>query len=221
MGMLLQRLDYSIFTTKMAEEALEIMRFAVPALVLTEISLPKMGGIEFLRQIKQNPKTTSVPVIVYSSSADPSLKDICKREGCTAYLSKPVDPDELYAAVQKGTEAAPRQYLRLNTCLSVVLGDENVLRSDCVMALSENGIYVSTSTLWPVEAELPITIFLDTAKVRIQGTVLYSFDRGNGPLGTSGMGIKFMRIKPEDKNLINAFIKKELTHGLVRSENGK
>ncbi|HUK99676.1 MAG TPA: response regulator, partial [Nitrospirota bacterium] len=112
-GMLLQRLNYNIYTTRMAEEALEIIKFAVPMLVLTEISLQGMDGIELLRQIKQDPRTKSVPVIVYTASTEQSLKYICQDAGCDAFLRKPFDPDELYAAVQGATEDKPRRYVRL------------------------------------------------------------------------------------------------------------
>lgn len=222
-GMLLQRLDYSIYTTRMAEEALDIMKVAVPSLVLTEVSLPHMSGIEFLKRIKQEPKTRSVPVIVYTSSSDPSLEDRCQREGCAAYLRKPLDLDELYAAIQKATEVAPRQYVRLNVCLKVLVGDEADAsgRGDCVTALSENGMYMSTSRPRAMGAPLVLTLFLGNAEIRCEGVVLYSFEGGKGPVGVPGMGIKFTRMRPEDRNLVRAFVKKELTQDIAQRENGK
>ncbi len=84
-GMLLQRLDYSVYTTRMAEEVLEIVKFAVPLLILTEVNLGGMDGITFLKRIKKDPKTASVPVIVYTASADPSLKHSCQESGCSVF----------------------------------------------------------------------------------------------------------------------------------------
>jgi len=224
-GMLLQRLDYSIYTTRMAEEALDVMRFAVPLLILTEASLPHMSGVEFLKQIKQDPKTKAVPVIVYTASPDPSLKDMCLRAGCAAYLRKPVDPDELYAAIQKATEASPRQYIRLNACVQVIVGDETTvegpLGGDCVTALSENGMYITTARPHVTGESLAITLFLGNAKIRCEGVVLYSFIGNKGPMGAPGLGIKFSRIRPEDRNLIRAFVKKELTQDIAQRENGE
>ena len=224
-GMLLQRLDYSIYTTRMAEEALDVMRFAVPLLILTEASLPHMSGVEFLKQIKQDPKTKSVPVIVYTASQDLSLADKCLRAGCVAYLRKPVDPDELYAAIQKATEAGPRQYARLNICVQVIVGDEKTaevsLDGDCVTALSENGMYISTARPHVTGESLAITLFLGNAKIRGEGVVLYSFTGNKGPMGAPGIGIKFTRINAEDRNLIRAFVKKELTQDIARRENGE
>ena len=51
--------------------------------------------------------------------------------------------------------------------------------------------------------------------------VLYSFNRGEGPLKTPGMGIRFMRISSEDQVLIRNFIRRELTKGLTAGQIGK
>jgi len=66
-----------------------------------------------------------------------------------------------------------------------------------------------------------MTISLGTTNIKLQGTVLYSFDIGKGPLHTSGMGIKFTHIRHEDRLLIRSFIEKELTHDIAHSVQGK
>jgi len=223
-SMLLQRLEYNIHTAKTAEDALELMGVVHPALVLTEISLGGMDGIELLKKIKRNPQTHSIPVIILTSSKDPVVKDACLREGCTAYLQKPVDPDVLYAPIQKATETAPRRYIRLNTSLNVLVGDDkataNSVINDYISALSEQGMYVSTSKPRPIGLQIPITIFLEDARIQVEGMVLYSFKRDEGPLKTPGMGIKFIRIKADDQNLIKNFIKREITKGLTMGQIG-
>jgi len=219
-GILLQRLEYIIHTTKTAEEALEIMNVAVPLLILTDVELLRMNGIDFLKQVKKNPITRSIPVIVYTLLKDPSVKETCLKEGAAAFLQKPVDPDALYAAVQRATEATPRSYIRLNTCLNAIIGSgqgiEADSRNDCVTALSEHGMYVSTPKPRPAGLQVAITLLLGNAELKIDGVVLYSFDKRKGPLRMQGMGIKFLRIKPEDQALIKTFIEKQLTGDLKK-----
>src|SRR5271169_4893240 len=89
-SMLLQRLEYNIHTAKTAEDALEIVSVAHPALILTEIFLGGMDGLEFVKKIKRNPQSFSVPVILLTSSKDQSVKTTSLQEGCAAYLQKPV-----------------------------------------------------------------------------------------------------------------------------------
>lgn len=223
-SMQLQRLDYNIHTSKNAEDALEIVDVASPALVLTEASLGVMDGLELLRKIKRNPRTYAIPVIVLTSSRDSAAKDACLRDGCAAYLQKPVDPDVLYEAIQKATESIPRKYIRFNTCLNVSVGDEKAgaqpVFGDYISALSENGMYVSTTQPKPIGLQVPITIFLEDSRIKVEGMVLYSFKRGEGPLKTPGMGIKFVRIKQGDRDLIRFFIRREITKGLAMGHMG-
>ncbi len=223
-SMLLQRLEYNIHTAKTAEDALEIMSVAHPALILTEITLGGMDGVELLKKIKRNPQTFSVPVIVLTSSKDQAVKVACMEEGCTAYLQKPVEPDVLYAAIQKATESQPRQYIRLNTTLNVIVGDSKTAAysgsGDYITALSEHGMYISTSKPKPVGLQIPITILLEDLQLKVEGMVLYSFQRGEGPLRTPGMGIKFVHISPDDQNVIKVYIKREITKGLTMAHIG-
>jgi two-component system cell cycle response regulator DivK len=222
-SILLQRLEYNIHTVKTEQEALEIMEIAHPELILTELSPGGGNGAEFLRTIKRTPRTYALPVIILTSSKDPVAKDACLKEGCTAYLQKPVDPDALYAAIQKATESRPRSYIRLNTCLNVIVGEDKMDQSvinDYVTALSENGIYVSTAKPKPAGIRVPITLFLENSRIKVEGMVLYSFQRGEGPLKTPGMGIKFTSIQPGDQGLIRVFIKKELTKDLTMGQIG-
>ncbi len=217
-GILLQRLDYEIHTLRTAEEALEVMDVALPALILTETSLRGVNGIGLLRAVKRDPRTKSVPVIIYSLSWNPNVKETCLREGCADFIQKPFDPDVLYAAIQQATEATPRRYIRLSTCLSLAVGDEagDSTAGNCITALSENGVYINTPIPRAVGAQLPLTIFLGKTKIKVDGLVLYSFNLKEGPLHEPGMGIKFIHIKPEDQSLIKAFIKKELTRDLTQ-----
>ncbi len=223
-SMLLQRLDYDIHTTKIAEDTLEIVDVAHPALVLTEAVLKGTSGTELLGKIKRNPRTFSIPVIILTASRDAEIKAACQKDGCAAYLWKPVEPDILYAAIQKATESLPRQYIRLNTCLNVLVGEEKdaaaFVIGDYITALSEQGMFVSTTKPRPMGLQVPITIFLEDSKIKVEGMVLYSFDRGKGPLKTPGMGIKFARINPEDQAVIRSFIKREITKGLTMSHIG-
>jgi CheY-like chemotaxis protein len=218
-GMLLQRLDYDIHAMRTAGEVLDLLDMARPALILTELGLPDMDGLEFIRKIKRNPRTYAIPVIVYTSRRDPAARDACMKEGCKDFLQKPAAPEVLYAAIQKVTETTPRQFIRLATSLNVMLGSgkdaDLSATQDIITALSEQGMFVGTPKPLAAGAQVSVAIFLERARIQVEGEVLYSFEQGKGPLLTSGMGIKFIRIEPADQERIRSFIRREITKDLT------
>ena len=65
------------------------------------IRMPKVDGIEVLRQIKQDRELRNIPVIILTTTDDPHEIDRCRRLGCAAYLTKPVNYDKLVAIMRE------------------------------------------------------------------------------------------------------------------------
>ena len=218
-SILLQRLEYDIYTAKTAEDALAIMDIATPSLILTAINLPQMNGIELLKNVKRNPRTASIPVVIHTHEKNPEYEESCRSAGCANYLVKPVDPNTLYAAVQSATEPAPRRVIRFKTRLGLIVEDEATaewaVNAECITYLSESGIYISTADPQPPGTVLPIIFSLKNIKIRVEGIVLYSLTKKNRPFGEYGMGLKFLQIAEKDKKLIRTFIMEQLTKNIA------
>ncbi len=60
-----------------------------PDLVLLDIEMPKLNGIETLRQIKSNPTMSSINVVMFSATYEPSVIDECIEMGAIGYITKP------------------------------------------------------------------------------------------------------------------------------------
>jgi len=223
-SILLQRLDYDIFAVKTAEDAIEVMMLAEPSLLLTELNLPLMSGVELLKHVKRDPRTRSIPVIIHTNDKNPDPEELCHREGCEKYFTKPADPNELYAAIQNATESTPRRFIRFRTRLGVIAEAETATErtgyEECITYLSENGLYINTDHPQPPGTVLPIVFFLRNIKIRVEAIVLYSFTRKNRPYGEPGMGLKFLHISDEDKNLIRIFIIAQLTRNIAPKGKG-
>ena len=73
----------------------------VPFLLLLDIRMPKVDGIEVLRRVKSDPRLRALPVIMLSTTDDPGEVDRCHRAGCSAYVQKPVDYEKFTEAVRR------------------------------------------------------------------------------------------------------------------------
>jgi two-component system, response regulator len=73
----------------------------LPDLVLLDLKLPRVGGLEVLRVLRATARCMSVPVVVFSSSSEPSDVLSCYQLHANCYVQKPVDYDGFISAVSK------------------------------------------------------------------------------------------------------------------------
>ena len=83
----LAKAGYSVFTARDGEEALVIARARIPDLILLDMLLPKLGGLEVLQALKKGVLTAAIPVIVMSSLPQRNEAKLIKA-GAAAYIEK-------------------------------------------------------------------------------------------------------------------------------------
>jgi len=92
---------YQILIAVDGEEGVASALAAPPDLVLMDIQLPKISGLDATRQLRADPRTAGVPVIVVTSFALSGDENKAKAAGATAYLAKPYSPRELLAKIRE------------------------------------------------------------------------------------------------------------------------
>jgi CheY-like chemotaxis protein len=94
----LERAGFSVEFADDGAVALTRSRLALPQLVITEILIPKLDGLQLCRELKQDPTTRDIPVIVFSVLAAEAR---AKEAGANAFLRKPLVPSVLLGAIQR------------------------------------------------------------------------------------------------------------------------
>jgi len=69
--------------------------------MLLDINMPGMNGVEVLRQIKEDPHGRRIPIIMLTTADDPREVQRCYEIGCSVYVTKPIDPAEFIEAVKR------------------------------------------------------------------------------------------------------------------------
>jgi two-component system chemotaxis response regulator CheY len=72
-----------------------------PSLVLTDINMPVMGGMELIGKIRAMPGLKFVPILTLTTESDAAKRDQGKRAGATGWLVKPVSGDDLIRVIKK------------------------------------------------------------------------------------------------------------------------
>ena len=98
-GILAQRAQVQMEVSVTGLDGLAAVRARLPHLILLDMQLPDISGLELLRHLKGDPATASIPVIVVSADATAQQVDAALDAGAVRYLTKPVAVNELLATV--------------------------------------------------------------------------------------------------------------------------
>lgn len=98
---LLEAHGYETFETKDGNEALSIARNIRPDLILMDIQLPEVSGLDITRSIKSDADVRHIPVIAVTAFAMKDDEEMILNAGCEAYMSKPISIPLFISTVQK------------------------------------------------------------------------------------------------------------------------
>lgn len=87
---------FDVLEADSAEQAQQILEIQYPALILLDLQLPGMDGLDFLEMLQADPSVASIPVVILSAHAFPDQVEKGLRRGCVEYLTKPLleDPND-------------------------------------------------------------------------------------------------------------------------------
>lgn len=98
-GRLLEREGYQVLTAKDGVDALEQIKDVVPAVMLVDIEMPRMDGFDLTREVRADPRTRRVPIIVISSRTAEKHRSQATQLGVNAFLGKPYADSELLQTI--------------------------------------------------------------------------------------------------------------------------
>jgi CheY-like chemotaxis protein len=90
------------YEVKLARDGLEAVEMAssqLPDLILMDITLPRMDGLQAASRIRKNPETQTIPILAVTARAMQGDQQKCLASGCDGYISKPFTVKELKGAI--------------------------------------------------------------------------------------------------------------------------
>ncbi len=98
---LLARTSYRLVEANDGESGVAMAQQEIPQLILMDVQLPKMSGLDATRALKSDPRTSHIPIIVITSFALSGDREKAAVAGADNYLAKPYSPRELLALVRQ------------------------------------------------------------------------------------------------------------------------
>jgi two-component system cell cycle response regulator DivK len=93
--------SYRLIEAVDGEEGVALAQGELPSLILMDVQLPKMSGLDATRALKADPRTAHIPIIIITSFALSGDREKAAEAGATNYLAKPYSPRELLAMVRQ------------------------------------------------------------------------------------------------------------------------
>jgi len=97
---LLSRTSYRLIEAMDGESGVATAQRELPDLILMDVQLPKLSGLEATRQLRADAKTAAIPIVVITSFALSGDAEKAKAAGASAYLAKPYSPRELLQMIR-------------------------------------------------------------------------------------------------------------------------
>lgn len=96
---LLELSGYQVLAATMAEDGIEIAKSEIPDLILMDIRLPGINGLDAIKMLKQHPSTRDIPVVALTANAMPGDRQKALECGSAGYIPKPINTRQFPAQI--------------------------------------------------------------------------------------------------------------------------
>jgi two-component system chemotaxis response regulator CheY len=100
LGMALQNAGYEVVEAENGQDALEKLSSERVSMLITDLNMPKMNGIDLIRNVRKNPGTRFMPIIMLTTESQESKRQEGKAAGASGWIVKPFKPEQLLKVVQ-------------------------------------------------------------------------------------------------------------------------
>jgi two-component system chemotaxis response regulator CheY len=99
---ILKNAGYGVESAANGKEGMaKISAGLAPSLILTDLNMPEMDGLAFIKAARQNAATKFTPIIVLTTDAGTQKRDLVRAAGASGWLTKPTEPAQLLAALKQ------------------------------------------------------------------------------------------------------------------------
>ena len=201
----LMRAGVEVLTAENGARAVELAREKVPRLILLDLEMRQMDGAAACAAMRRDQSLAFIPILIVSGTDSPEIRDRCLRGGCTEFVVKPREPEELLSIVVRILSVRERKALRVEVTFNVrgdldhrrILGRASNLSATGLLLHSDKSLPLGS--VIEIEFAVPKTDY----PVEMKGRVVWV---GRIADGTCEAGIHFIDLSQIDQQQILDFI---------------
>jgi len=96
---ILESQGYEVYKAYHANDAFGLLNETLPGLILTDMMMPEIDGVNLIKRVRETPAWADIPVVVISAYSEPEIQENAFEAGATGFMSKPFSASELRSTV--------------------------------------------------------------------------------------------------------------------------
>ena len=203
-GDMLGKLNYEVTTVDNGNEACQKVESTKYDMIIADMNMPVMDGLEFTKRVKKHPNCKFVPIVMLSSEENDAKISMAKKIGVSTFLSKPLNEKQLNTILQ--ITLNKRRTPRIPVKLEVFYGEDAMISdytAGYTFNVSTGGLFLETTNPLSLGKNLKLKLSLpdNDRPMYCQGRVAwinspFSPGRSDHP---SGMGVEFLNLEDEQQ----------------------
>lgn len=205
----LQRADCHIITAHNGIEALKLAKIEKPDIILLDVEMPRMTGIEVCRHLKSDSALKHIPIVMVTAT---DREEESYKAGANDFWRKPIKEEDFLRGIKRFVNIREREDKRVNIGIQVDYKKDDKPVSAFTKDISNNGMFIITRDTLPVGEELDLTFSLPeiSKPLHVKGRVVRELKDEQDGHYVGGMGILFTEMSEEDAAAINKFIESSI-----------
>lgn len=205
----LSRLDHEVVHYVNAKQVIEEINSVMPDLILTEINLRDLSGIELCNKLKTNSVVANIPIAIVSIDGSIETRQSAQKAGCVEYLTKPLTSRSIHELMERLLPYEHKRHnVRAKMNVNVIIHDGVKSREIKTDSIGEGGLYACTEDSYKSGTKLSIRLSLPSLRtaLELQGEVVYASGNNLQSVGPKGMGIKFVGMDQNTTTLLRHYM---------------
>ena len=203
---------FDLLVARTGQQAIDVALAEKPDLILMDFYMPEVNGDDACRQLKANPETSSIPIIMVTQMGRPEDLEHCRSVGCDDILLKPINRlNFMRKSLQcLGLDEAPtsRVKARLEVFLASDMGE---CLKNYTVNFSPGGLFLETQELLDAGTQLALEFNLSDAEEPMTCKARVAWvnhpEKLKNPRLPAGLGLQFLDLSQQEKVVIREYVK--------------